>query len=89
VCLLSQTQQQAGGDYNQAELTKHIRDICKVRKRQHQYPEFGHTQGEIQKKPAKKYISSQWVVKLRKPSILMVSESHRLSFVLSTSTDST
>jgi hypothetical protein len=27
----------------------HIRDICKVRKRQHQYPEFGHTQGETQK----------------------------------------
>jgi hypothetical protein len=26
-----------------------IRDIHKVRKRQHQYPEFGHTQGEIQK----------------------------------------
>jgi hypothetical protein len=72
VCLLSQTKQQGGGDYNQAELTKHIRDICKVRKRQHQYPEFGHTQGEIFKKPAKKYISSQQVVKLRKPSIFMV-----------------
>jgi hypothetical protein len=27
-----------------------IRDIRKVRKRQHQYPEFGHTQGEILKK---------------------------------------
>jgi hypothetical protein len=26
-----------------------IRDICKLRKRQGQYPEFGHTQGEIQK----------------------------------------
>jgi hypothetical protein len=34
----------------------HNRDIRKVRKRQHQYPEFGHTQGEIKKKPAKKYI---------------------------------
>ncbi len=44
-----------------------IRDIRKVRKRQHQYPEFGHTQGENKKKPAKKYISSQWGVKLRKP----------------------
>jgi hypothetical protein len=33
------------------------RDIRKVRKRQHQYPEFGHTQGEIKKKPAKEYIS--------------------------------
>jgi hypothetical protein len=47
-----------------------IRDICKVRKRQHQYPEFGHTQGEIKKKTAKNYISIQGRVKLRKPSIL-------------------
>jgi hypothetical protein len=30
-----------------------IRDIRKVRKRQHQYPEFGHTGGEILKKTAK------------------------------------
>jgi GTP cyclohydrolase II len=35
------------------------RDVRKVRKRQHQYPEFGHTEGEILKKPAKKYISIQ------------------------------
>jgi hypothetical protein len=28
-------------------------------KRQHQNPEFGHTQGEIIKKPVKKYISIQ------------------------------
>jgi hypothetical protein len=35
------------------------RDVHKVRKRQHQYPKFGHTQGEIKKKPAKKYISIQ------------------------------
>jgi hypothetical protein len=35
-----------------------------VRKRQHQYLEFGHTQGEIQKNPAKKYISIQLGVKL-------------------------
>jgi hypothetical protein len=35
------------------------RDICKVGKRQQQYPEFGHTQGEIKKIPAKKYISIQ------------------------------
>jgi hypothetical protein len=27
--------------------------ICKVMKTQHQNPEFGHTQGEIQKQPAK------------------------------------
>jgi hypothetical protein len=46
----------------------HITDIRKFRKRQHQYPKFGHTQGEIQKKPANKYISNQGVVKLRKPS---------------------
>jgi hypothetical protein len=53
-----------------------IRDIHKVRKRQHQYPEFGHTRGEIQKKPAKKYISIKGSggVKLRKPSILIVPE---------------
>jgi len=35
------------------------RDIHKVRKRQHQYPEFGDTQGETRKKPAKNYISIQ------------------------------
>jgi hypothetical protein len=35
------------------------RGIRKVRKRQGQYPEFGQTQGEIKKKPAKKYISIQ------------------------------
>jgi hypothetical protein len=33
------------------------KDIREVRRRQHQYPEFGHTQGEIFKKPANKYIS--------------------------------
>jgi hypothetical protein len=32
----------------------HNRDIRKVRKRQHQYPKIGHTQGEIFLKPAKK-----------------------------------
>jgi hypothetical protein len=53
-----------------------IETPCNVRKRQHQYPEFGHTQGEIQKTPAKKYISIQLGVKLRKPSILMVPEFH-------------
>jgi hypothetical protein len=30
------------------------RESRKVRKRQHQNPEFGHTQGEIKRKPAKK-----------------------------------
>jgi hypothetical protein len=51
-----------------------IRIIPKVRKTQHQNPEFGHTQGEIpppKKKPAKKYISIQLGMKLRKPSILV------------------
>jgi hypothetical protein len=50
----------------------HITDIRKFRKRQHQYPKFGHTQGEIQKKPANKYIISiQGMVKLRKPSFFL------------------
>jgi hypothetical protein len=34
-------------------------DIRKVRKRQHQYPEFGHKQGEILEKPAENHISIQ------------------------------
>jgi hypothetical protein len=40
----------------------------KVRQTRHQNPEFG----EIQKKPAKKYISIPEGPKLRKPSILVV-----------------
>jgi hypothetical protein len=63
-------------------------DIRKVRKRQHQDPEFGHTQGEIsKKKPAKNYISIQGSgVKLRKPSIFDGSSvSPCLSFFLSAS----
>ncbi len=40
-------------------ISQHNRYIRKVRKRQHQYLEFGHTQGEIKKKPAKKYIRIQ------------------------------
>jgi hypothetical protein len=43
-----------------------------ARKTQHQNPEFGHTQGEIFKKPAEKYISIQGGMKLRKQSILVV-----------------
>jgi hypothetical protein len=31
-----------------------IRVICKVRKTHHQNREFGHTEGETEKKPAKK-----------------------------------
>ncbi len=67
------------------------RVICKVRKTQHQNPEFGHTQGEIQKKkPAKKYISIQQGMKLKKPSILVVNcVSSWLSFSLSAFTANT
>ncbi len=46
------------------------RVIGKVRKTQHQNPEFCHTQGEIFKKPAKKYICIRQGMKLRTPSIL-------------------
>ncbi len=67
-----------------------IKVIHKVRKTQQQNPEFGHTQGEIKKKPAKKYISIQLGMKLRKPSILMVNwVSSCLSFFLSASTAAT
>jgi len=45
------------------------RVIRKVRKTQHQNPEFGHTQGEIKIKAAKKYFSIQGGMKLSKPSI--------------------
>jgi hypothetical protein len=66
------------------------RVICKVRKTQHQNPEFGHTQGEIRKKPANKYISIQRGMKLRKPSILVVNwVSSCLSLSLSASTAAT
>jgi hypothetical protein len=37
------------------------RVFCKVRKTQHQNPEFGPKPGEIEKKPAKKYISLKGV----------------------------
>jgi hypothetical protein len=48
------------------------RVIRKVRKTRHRNPEFGHTQGEIQRKPAKKYIRIQGPMKLKKPPILVV-----------------
>jgi hypothetical protein len=61
------------------------RVIQKVRKTQHQNPEFGHTQN-----PAKKYISIQGGMKLRKPSILVVNwVSSCLSSFLSASTAAT
>jgi hypothetical protein len=37
----------------------YIRVFCKVRNTQHQNSEFGHTEGEMKRKPAKKYISIQ------------------------------
>ncbi len=52
-------------------ILKYIRDICKVRKRQHQYPEFAHINGEIKKKSAKKYINIQGGVKLRKHPVFL------------------
>ncbi len=62
------------------------RVIHKVRKTQHQNPEFGYIQGKIQKNPAKKYISIQQGMKLRKPSILLINwVPSCLSFFLSAS----
>jgi hypothetical protein len=37
-----------------------IETPCNVRKRQHQYPEFGHTQGEIQKHLQKSTLAFNW-----------------------------
>jgi hypothetical protein len=42
-----------------------MRVILKVRKTQHQNPEFGHTQGEVFLKPAKEYISIHLIVAKR------------------------
>jgi len=63
--------------FTSSDISKAIRIIREVRKTQHQNPKFGHTQGEIKKKLAKKYISIQWGMKLRKPSILVI---HKLRF---------
>ncbi len=54
-----------------------IRVIRKVRQTQHQNPEFGHTKGEIFKKPAKKYISIQGV------GVKTFNFDGKLSFILS------
>jgi hypothetical protein len=43
-----------GGPVKRSKMGVANRDIRKVRKRQGEYPEFGHTQGEIQKKACKK-----------------------------------
>jgi hypothetical protein len=42
------------GDCSTWTIYNSSRVIREVRKTQHQNPEVGHTQGEIQKKPAKK-----------------------------------
>jgi hypothetical protein len=59
-----------------------IRVISKVRKTQHHNPENAHTQGKIQKKSAKKYISIQQGVKLTQSSIFVVNWVFILSLVL-------
>jgi hypothetical protein len=53
--------------------------ICIVRKTQHQNPKFGHTQGEIKKKPTKKYISIQSKGETKKT----INFCGKLSFILS------
>jgi hypothetical protein len=45
--------------------------VVETLRKKDQNPEFGYTQGEIQKKPPKKYISIQGGKKLRKPSSLV------------------
>jgi len=72
------------------KILQNNRVISKVRKTQHQNPEFGHTQVKIQRKPAEKYISIQQGMKLRNQSILVVNlVSSCLSFFLSASTAAT
>jgi hypothetical protein len=72
------------------ERTWSNRVIPRVRKTQHQNPEFGYTQGEIKKKTAKKYIRIWLGMKLRKQSILVVNwVSSCLSFFLSASAAAT
>jgi len=89
ICKVSQT-----GDQTISGLKKcsHVcnRVIRKVRKAQHQSPEFGHTEGEMKKKPPKKYINIRGGMKLRKPSILVVNwGSSCLSFFMSASNAAT
>jgi hypothetical protein len=67
--LQGQSRAQRQGDFND---NSHIRLIRKVRKTHYQNPEFGHTQVGMFKILAKKYISIQGGMKLRKPSILVV-----------------
>jgi len=46
-------------EIRQKNQVRNSRVIREIRKTQHQNPEFGHTQGEIKKKPSKKYTSIQ------------------------------
>jgi hypothetical protein len=69
----------------------HIRVIRKVRKRQHQYPEFRHKQGENEKKPCKastleRKTGWNWE---NHPVLVVFSVSPCLSFFLSASTSAT
>jgi len=57
--------------WSEVQLLKVNRVIRKVRKTQHQNPEFCHTQGEI-KKTCKKVHLHSLGMKLRKPLILVV-----------------
>jgi len=50
----------------------YVRVISKVRKIQHQNPEFGDTQGEIKKNTAKSTSGFNGGLKLRIPSILVI-----------------
>jgi hypothetical protein len=70
--------------------TIHIRVIRKVRKTQHQNPEFGHTCWDSKKNLQKSTLASKGGMKLRKQSILVVNwVSSWLSFSLSASTAAT
>jgi hypothetical protein len=71
-----------GGDETQKTIN------FKVRKRQYQYPEFGHTQGEIFLKPAKMYNRIEGGDETQKPinfKLMVFSVSPCLSFLLSAS----
>jgi hypothetical protein len=62
------------------ELIGYNRDIRKVRKRQHRYPEFGHTQDEIFKNLQKSTLALNNRGETHEPSILMVPEFHQSFF---------
>jgi hypothetical protein len=59
ICLGVKFCQNAKQKEEEKRIIYHDRVIRIVRQTQHQNPEFRHTQGNIKKKPAKKYISIQ------------------------------